>query len=406
VVQRISSLAVDLFKAAIARQSLRSATVEAGVTGRAPRGASPGCVFGWHAPRVHCVQISAVWQPPVWAASRVPRGCAMGMPWACVSVAHKCHTCVVVVRVCVWVRARACWNAAAREPGAAPVVVIVGAGFCGLGVLKALQQQEGPSHVHVVLIDKKDYFEFSPFLVSRISACGLVTVRPAPAPSHTQLLGRNHKHEGCRCPTAVDFLVAGFPAGVSALRMCACVCAVWLCTLWACRAAGARPGGKAGGAMWVPLKALCPSAELVVGKVRAVTPTYVEVGYRRIGFDYLVLASGAKVAGDLRSCGATAAGRAAGLDLDAQQLAAPSMARVLVAGSGLAAVEFAALLKGAWPTKRVRPPPSMPTALVVTVAVVLVVVVCLCEGGGLYRGAVGWRLNTDWNGTLCCGRLG
>ena len=80
----------------------------------------------------------------------------------------------------MWVRARACWNAAAREPGAAPVVVIVGAGFCGLGVLKALQQQEGPSHVHVVLIDKKDYFEFSPFLVSRISACGLVTVRPAP----------------------------------------------------------------------------------------------------------------------------------------------------------------------------------------------------------------------------------
>ena len=46
------------------------------------------------------------------------------------------------------------------------VVVIIGAGFCGLAVLKALEKQR--SAFRIVVIDKKDYFEYTPLLIDRL----------------------------------------------------------------------------------------------------------------------------------------------------------------------------------------------------------------------------------------------
>lgn len=160
------------------------------------------------------------------------------------------------------------------------VVVIIGAGFCGMGVLKNLQQH--PGLFRVIIIDQRDYFEFSPFVISRL--------------------------------------------------------------------AGGKPRSKT---TWVPIRPMCGTAEFVCGKVNLVTPAFVDVGYQRIRYDYLVVASGSKCASNLRPKSLTLAGRAGSVDLEAQQVMSSSVATVVVVGGGLTAVEYAAALKTHAPSKSV-----------------------------------------------------
>jgi NADH dehydrogenase FAD-containing subunit len=99
---------------------------------------------------------------------------------------------------------------------------------------------------------------------------------------------------------------------------------------------------------------MCGTAEFVCGKVNLVTPAFVDVGYQRIRYDYLVVASGSKCASNLRPKSLTLAGRAGSVDLEAQQVMSSSVATVVVVGGGLTAVEYAAALKTHAPSKSVR----------------------------------------------------
>lgn len=87
-----------------------------------------------------------------------------------------------------------CGDNAVQIDGVPLVVVIIGAGFCGMGVLKNLQQH--PGLFRIIIIDQRDYFEFSPFVISRlgesnprepVQECASVVVGISPRPSHTQI---------------------------------------------------------------------------------------------------------------------------------------------------------------------------------------------------------------------------
>ena len=106
--------------------------------------------------------------------------------------------------------------------------------------------------------------------------------------------------------------------------------------------------------MWLPLATLCSGVEFICGKVHAVAPAYVDVGYQRIRYDYLVISTGSQGPVGFRGGAVTSAARAIAVDADAKQLASPAVGTVAVVGGGLTSIEYAAAVKAAHPTKRVR----------------------------------------------------
>jgi NADH dehydrogenase FAD-containing subunit len=98
---------------------------------------------------------------------------------------------------------------------------------------------------------------------------------------------------------------------------------------------------------------MCGTAEFVCGKVTLVTPAFVDVGYQRIRYDFLVIASGSKAPSNLRPKALTLAGRAASVDLEAQHVMSSAVSTVVVVGGGFTAVEYAAALKTNAPSKTV-----------------------------------------------------
>ncbi len=90
------------------------------------------------------------------------------------------------------------------------------------------------------------------------------------------------------------------------------------------------------------------------GKVDLVTPQFVDVGLRRIDFDYLVIATGSSAQSGLKAKSITVAGRRAALLTEHQRIDAPDAKNVLVVGGGVTSIELAAALKTNNPDRKVR----------------------------------------------------
>lgn len=100
------------------------------------------------------------------------------------------------------------------SPGRTKTVVVIGGGVCGVAVCHALETMDG---FRVILIDKKDYFEFTPYILRHLSApllstsvklcCQLTCAIAAlwlrvPQPGPQQLHTKTCTHHSMRsCPT-------------------------------------------------------------------------------------------------------------------------------------------------------------------------------------------------------------
>jgi hypothetical protein len=150
ILGRVTAVGVDLFKAAVVRQALLSSVVPATPPPKGPIGP-------WLCSHLcYCARRQLV---PMCPCAHVTLG-------TCAPPHHLIPVGLLFCSVAVPVLLP---TSAVQIDGVPLVVVIIGAGFCGLGVLKNLQQH--PGLFRVIIVDQRDYFEFSPFVISRLGTC-------------------------------------------------------------------------------------------------------------------------------------------------------------------------------------------------------------------------------------------